>query len=137
MSSRSAWMVPAVLALTLAAGCGGEPQAISPAGPSVSVPGTGANQAVSASMAAGAATGAVVGAAVSGPHRAGEGMVLGAIFGAAAGAAAQESRAQANERAYQQAQAQQQAAAAAAWQPMDNFRRAMSACMQGRGYRVG
>lgn len=88
-------------------------------------------------VAAGAATGAVVGAAVSNPHHAGEGMVLGAIFGAAIGAAAQESHAQASERAYQQAQSQQQAQAAMARQPIDNFRRAMSACMQGRGYRVG
>ena len=88
-------------------------------------------------VVAGAATGAVLGGAMSNPYHTGQGMVLGAIFGAAVGAAAQESRAQATERAYQQAQAQRQAEAAWARQPMDNFRRAISACMQGRGYRVG
>lgn len=56
MSNRSGWLVLAVMTLTLAAGCSGEPQATSPAGPSVSVSGTGANQGVSASVGAGAAT---------------------------------------------------------------------------------
>jgi Glycine zipper len=88
-------------------------------------------------VAAGAVTGAVVGAIASGPHHSGSGAVLGAIFGAAIGAMAQESRAQAMEQAQaareQRAQAQRQAEMV----PLDNFRRAMSACMAGRGYRVG
>ena len=90
-----------------------------------------------AGVVAGAATGAVLGAAVSGPRHAGENMVIGAIFGAALGAAAQESRAQSAERAQAQAEARRQADSAAYRVPQDNFRRAMSACMQGRGYRVG
>jgi hypothetical protein len=57
-------------------------------------------------------------------------MVIGAIFGSLIGAAAQESRVQSAEAAYARRQA-------AAQVPMDNFRRAMSACMTGRGYRVG
>jgi len=85
-----------------------------------------------ADVVAGAATGAVIGAAVSSPRHAGENAVIGAIFGTVLGAIAQESRAQAIE----QAQARQQQAAAASRVPSDNFRRAMSACMQGRGYRV-
>lgn len=85
-----------------------------------------------ADVLAGAATGAVLGAAVSSPRRAGENAVIGAIFGTVLGAIAQESRAQAVEAAH----ARQQQAAAAARLPTDNFRRAMSACMQGRGYRV-
>jgi Glycine zipper len=88
-------------------------------------------------VVAGAVTGAVVGAVASGHHHSGSGAVIGAIFGAAIGAMAQESRAQAVEQAQaareQRAQAQRQAAMA----PLDNFRRAMSACMAGRGYRVG
>jgi hypothetical protein len=88
-------------------------------------------------VVAGAATGAILGAAVSSPRQAGANAVIGAIFGAVLGASAQESRAQAIEQV--QARRQQQAAAAnaAARAPLDNFRRAMSACMSGRGYRVG
>jgi Glycine zipper len=78
----------------------------------------------------GAATGAIVGAAVSSPWRSGEGAVIGAIFGATLGAIAQESRAQAAEAAHARR-------VQAADVPIDNFRRAMSACMEGRGYRIG
>jgi hypothetical protein len=89
-----------------------------------------------ADVLAGAATGAVLGAAVSGPRHAGGNAVIGAIFGAALGAAAGEQR----NRAIDDAQARQEAAAQrsrdAARVPSDNFRRAMSACMQGRGYQV-
>jgi hypothetical protein len=81
-------------------------------------------------VVAGAATGAIVGAAVSSPYRTGEGLVLGAIFGSLIGAAAQESRVQAAEAAYERRLARHQI-------PLDNFRRAMGACMSGRGYRVG
>jgi hypothetical protein len=83
-----------------------------------------------AEVVAGAATGAIVGAAVSSPHHAGEGAVIGAIFGSLLGAAAQESRVQAAEYAYARRQSYAQV-------PLDNFRRAMGACMSGRGYRVG
>lgn len=81
----------------------------------------------------GAATGALLGAAVSRPRHAGENAVIGAIFGAMLGAVAQESRAQAAEAA----QARQAAAARSQQIPLDNFRRAMGACMQSRGYTVG
>lgn len=90
-----------------------------------------------ADVVAGAATGAVVGAAVSSPRHAGENAVIGAVFGAMLGAAAQESRAQAVEAAQARRAEAAQAAQAAAQVPQDNFRRAMSACMQGRGYRIG
>jgi len=81
-------------------------------------------------VVAGAATGAIVGAVVSSPYRTGEGMVLGAIFGSLIGAAAQESRVQAAEARHARRLEYQQV-------PMNNFRRAMGACMSGRGYRVG
>jgi len=87
-----------------------------------------------AEVVAGAATGAIVGAAVSSPHNTGQGMVLGAIFGTMIGAAAHEARVQSAEQAYAHHVAQQQAQQQV---PLDNFRRAMGACMTGRGYRIG
>lgn len=86
-----------------------------------------------AEVVAGAATGAVIGAAVSSPRHAGQNAIIGAVFGAIVGAASQEARAQAAEAA----QARQAAASARAQMPLDNFRRAMGACMQSRGYTVG
>ncbi len=86
-----------------------------------------------AEVVAGAATGALLGAAVSRPRHAGENAIIGAIFGAVLGAAAQESRAQASEAAY----ARRAEYAERARAPQDNFRRAMGACMQSRGYRLG
>lgn len=85
-----------------------------------------------ADVVAGAATGALLGAAVSSPRHAGPHAVIGAIFGAAWASA----HAQARNRAIDDAQAHQTAAAERARQPLHNFRRAMTACMQGRGYRV-
>jgi len=90
-----------------------------------------------APVVGGAVAGAVVGSVLSGPRHMGEGAVLGAIFGAVVGAAAQEQHAQAAERAAERAQARNAAALDAARRPTDNFRRAVSACMGGRGYRVG
>lgn len=86
-----------------------------------------------ADVAGGAVTGAIVGAAVSRPRNAGENAVIGALFGALLGAIAQESRAQAAEAA----QARRAEADARARVPLDNFRRAMGACMRSRGYTVG
>ncbi len=80
----------------------------------------------------GAATGALLGAALSSPRHAGGNAVLGAIFGAVVGAASGEAR----NRAIDAAQARQDDGYARARAPEDNFRRAMAACMQGRGYTV-
>ncbi len=85
-----------------------------------------------AEVVAGAATGAILGAAVSSPRQAGANAIIGAIFGAVIGAANSDAR----NRAYQDAQARNAGAAARARAPMGNFQRAMSACMQGRGYHV-
>jgi len=81
---------------------------------------------------AGAATGAVMGAMVSSPRNPGPAMVLGALFGGLMGAVAEENRAQAVEQR-QQAQRRDWEARQ---QPLKDFRRAMSACMGGRGYTV-
>lgn len=86
-----------------------------------------------ADVVGGAATGALVGAALSSPRRAGENAIIGAVFGALLGAVAQESRAQAAEAAA----ARRAAADARARAPLDDFRRAMGACMRSRGYTVG
>lgn len=83
------------------------------------------------SVVAGAATGAVAGAVLSGSRHSGQGAVMGAIFGALLGAAVEENRARSIE--------QQQAARTPPprqYTGLDNFRRAMSACMDARGYRV-
>lgn len=86
--------------------------------------------------ALGAVTGALLGAAVSRPRDAGEGAVVGAIAGAAIGAASDSSRqdrAEAIQRRYDQrddrhaVQLERQA---------QDYRRAMGACLEGRGYAV-
>ncbi len=85
---------------------------------------------------AGAATGAVVGAAMSSGRNGGRGMVLGAIFGGLLGASVEEARAQETERMQDARRRDWQAREDARQQPVEGFRRAMSACMGGRGYNV-
>jgi len=87
-------------------------------------------------VAAGAVTGAVLGAAMSSPRRAGDRAAAGAVVGLLLGAIAQESRAQAVERAHARREERYEQASAEARAPMNHFRRAMSACMASRGYRV-
>ncbi len=88
-------------------------------------------------VAAGAVTGAVIGSVTSSRRHPGGATIIGAIFGAALGAIAQESRAQAAEQTNAAREQQHQAARQAALVPLDGFRRAIGACMSGRGYRVG
>jgi hypothetical protein len=107
------------------------PVSLPPPAPSVDAPRDGS------AVAAGAVTGAVIGSVTSSRRHSGSAAVIGAIFGAALGAIAQESRAQAAEQANAAREQQNQAARQAALAPLDGFRRAMTACMQGRGYRVG
>ncbi len=83
--------------------------------------------------AAGAVTGAVLGAVVAPPDRTAEGAVIGAVTGAMVGAASDAAR---------QAQAEQlqerydrQSSARLELQAR-NYRRALAACLEGRGYRV-
>jgi hypothetical protein len=82
--------------------------------------------------AVGAVTGAAIGAAVSSPWQRGFGVLAGALIGGAIGSSAD---------AAQQARVQQAAAmnnaqfAAVAHQAAD-YRRALSACLEGRGYSV-
>jgi hypothetical protein len=99
-------------------------------------PGPAPNVRDGSDVAAGAVTGAVLGAAMSSPRRAGDHAAAGAVVGLLLGAIAQESRAQAVERAHARREEHYEQASAQARAPMNHFRRAMSACMASRGYRV-
>jgi hypothetical protein len=90
-----------------------------------------------AATAAGAVTGAVVGAAVSNPWHAGRGTLIGALAGAAIGGIADVERSSEADRLQAQAEADDSHVRNAALeQRAMNFRRAMSACLEGRGYSV-
>ncbi len=90
-----------------------------------------------AGVATGAVTGALVGAAVSNPWHAGPGALIGAIAGAAIGGAADAQRAEQQDRFEAQADANVSGARAAAFERQaTDYRRAMSACLEGRGYSV-
>jgi hypothetical protein len=82
--------------------------------------------------AAGAIGGAILGAIIAGPRDAGAGLVLGGVTGAIVGSA---SDANAQARA-QQTQQQINQSAAAGRARGDSYRRAIGACLQGRGYSV-
>jgi len=89
-----------------------------------------------AGTAAGAIGGGILGSILAGPRNAGAGLVLGAATGAIVGTAAE---ANANAQAQNQAnltQAQINATAAAGRARADSYRRALSACLSGRGYTV-
>ena len=87
--------------------------------------------------AAGAVTGAVLGAAVSRRGEKAEGAVKGAIAGAIIGAASEQARAEQAKRIEEQQQQQIEAQHAARLeQQATNYRRAMAACLEGRGYEV-
>jgi hypothetical protein len=85
-----------------------------------------------AGTAAGAVTGAVIGAAVSNPYNAPGGAIVGAVAGAIIGSAADEAR---QERA-EQVQREYNREYAAQSRPAQDYRRAISACLEGRGYTV-
>jgi len=85
---------------------------------------------------AGAATGAVLGAIVSPPRAAGGGALLGALAGAIIGAsadAANQQRTESIQQSYDQRDLQSQARFE---QRSRDYRRAISACLEGRGYTV-
>jgi len=82
--------------------------------------------------AAGAVGGAILGALIAGPRNAGAGLVLGGVTGAVVGSSVDAS---AQQQAHMtQQQLNQQAAAGRA--RADSYRRALGACLQGRGYTV-
>jgi len=74
-------------------------------------------------------TGAVIGAMIGAPHDAGEGAAVGAVAGAMIGGAAEQDQYDraAAEAAGEQSELDRQAL---------RYRRAMTACLEGRGYAV-
>jgi hypothetical protein len=86
--------------------------------------------------AVGAVTGAVLGAVVSPPGRSAEGAAVGAVAGAMVGAASEAARQEQAERIQQRYDAQQAQRMARLEQQASNYRRAMAACLEGRGYTV-
>ena len=90
-----------------------------------------------AAVATGAVTGAVIGAAVSSPWHAGRGGLIGAVAGAAIGGIADTERTAQADRLEAQANADaKQARSAALERSAMEYRRAMAACLEGRGYSV-
>jgi len=85
-----------------------------------------------AGTVAGAIGGAIIGSIIAGPRNAGAGLVLGGATGAIIGSA---SDAQAQAQAQQTQHALNQSAAAGRARA-DSYRRAIGACLQGRGYTV-
>jgi hypothetical protein len=89
--------------------------------------------------AIGAVTGAILGAAISRPWQAATGALAGAVVGGAIGSVGDAANAQtnaANLQAAQMASAQNRRAAAQQEQAAGNYKRALSACLDGRGYSV-
>lgn len=86
-----------------------------------------------ANVAAGAATGAVVGSILSGPRDHGQGLVFGAIAGAMLGAASEQAQQEHAARLERQYNARDYARVE---RQARDYRRAMTACLEGRGYTV-
>ena len=83
-----------------------------------------------------AITGAVLGALIAGPRHAGVGALIGAGSGAVAGAVSDATRQQ-QARQLEEAYSNRDRALDAQYEGRAlNFRRAMSACLEGRGYNV-
>lgn len=86
-------------------------------------------------VAAGAFSGAVLGAAVGSPRNTGEGALIGAAAGAMVGAVA-ESAAADEARRIEDAERSRQGAITGYDQRADGYRRALTACLEARGYAV-
>ncbi len=96
----------------------------------VTMPAPGANTMM------GAITGALIGAAVSNPHDTGAGAAVGAVSGALLGHAADKAREEQAARLQQQHDQRSDSAVARLEQQSNDYRRAISACLEGRGYTV-
>jgi len=85
---------------------------------------------------AGAATGAILGAVIANPRDAAAGAVGGAIIGGALGAASDANRAAQAKQVQQRYDQRTNAQNAQIEEQASNYRRAMTACLEGRGYSV-
>jgi len=95
-------------------------------GPPAPPPGSG--------VVAGAFTGAVLGAIIGGPRNAGAGAAIGAVTGAAVGGVAEQAQTQAAQNA--EDRAIERAGPPPQEQRAGAYRRAITACLEGRGYSV-
>lgn len=86
--------------------------------------------------AVGAVSGAVIGAAVASPWQRGFGALAGALIGGAIGSSADAAQQARQQQAAQQAYAMNSAQLAQLEHQAADYRRAMSACLEGRGYSV-
>ena len=86
--------------------------------------------------AVGAMTGAVIGSSVAGRHDSGQGAVAGAIVGAVIGASSDAARQKNANAANSRVSAEAQAERARLERQAADYRRAISACLEGRGYTV-
>ena len=85
---------------------------------------------------AGAATGAILGAVIANPRNAAAGAVGGAIVGGALGAASDASRQAQTKQIQERYDRRNNAQSAQIDEQASNYRRAMTACLEGRGYTV-
>ena len=83
-----------------------------------------------------AIAGAVLGALIGGPRHAGQGALIGAAGGAIAGSASDASRMEAARQQEEAYNARNRVQDARLDEKAFGFRRAMSACLEGRGYSV-
>ena len=86
--------------------------------------------------AIGAVAGAILGAVIAGPRDSGFGAVAGGITGAAIGSTGDAANAEAQHQQIQAARAQDARQSAVLDQRASDYRRAVSACLEGRGYSV-
>lgn len=86
--------------------------------------------------AAGAVTGAVLGAVIANPRNAAAGAVGGAIVGGALGAASDASREAQAKQVQDRYDRRNTAQSAQIEEQASNYRRALTACLEGRGYTV-
>jgi hypothetical protein len=87
-------------------------------------------------IAAGAVGGAVLGSIFASPHDSGQGMVFGAITGAMLGAASDAAKQQQAQRLQQHYDMNETRDYARMEKQARDYRRAMTACLEGRGYTV-
>lgn len=86
--------------------------------------------------AAGAVTGAVLGAVVARPHDEGRGAVIGALAGAVLGSVSDSARRSQADAQAERRNAQRDSEAEQAERQLQNYRRALRSCLEGRGYAV-
>lgn len=86
--------------------------------------------------ALGTISGAIIGAAIGSPHHSGRGAAIGAVAGAILGAASDSARQEQTTAVQKSFDREEAKRSAAAERKALNYRRAMQACLEGRGYTV-